>query len=293
MHVFSVQRWQYITCHLSQCTASLWSTASTSWPTIATHVSAKTKCIPYCLVLHMDAFDLYHFHFQLCSRALVVMWNACTGASETQCWHLWLNLCKRLPVFIILFCWTYNFVLIFVLKLSFSFVFCILTPILALCALFIFFTLNLFDNLFHPSICLSPLGIPKTRSPNSTILSLKRLLVSMSLPAAPMTLGILMMRRMRISSRSQHLHLCHQARRPHLPRKRYVTRNLMTEHWHSCPELKVSILTLSLSAAAAKSGWWCRHWGIPQSGSSTDRSSKPSRCSGGRYRVPVCQRQDC
>lgn len=168
-----------------------------------------------------------------------------------------------------------------------------LTPIPALCALFIFFILSLFDNLFHLSICLSPLGTPKTPSPSLTILSLRRLLVSMSLPAAPMTLGILMMRRMRISSGSQHLHLCHQARTPHLHRKRYVTRNLMTEHWHSCPDLKVSILTLSLSAAAAKSGWWCRHWGIPQSGSSTDRSSKSSRCSGGRNRVPVCQWQDC
>lgn len=172
---------------------------------------------------------------------------------------------------------------------------CILTPIPALCAFFIFFTLSLFDNLFHLSVSLSPLGIPKTQSPSSTILSLKRLLVSMSLPAAPMTLGILMMRRMRISSGSQHLHLCHQARTLHLLRKRYFTRNLMTEHWQSCPELKVSILMLSLSAAAAaaKSGWWCRHWDIPQSGSSTDRSSKPSRCSGGRHRVPVCQRQDC
>lgn len=61
----------------------------------------------------------------------------------------------------------------------------------------------------------------------------------MSLPAAPMTLGILMMRRMRISSGSQHLHLCHQARTLHLPRKRYFTRDLMPEHWHSCPEFLI------------------------------------------------------
>lgn len=72
---FPAQRWQRFTCHLLQCTASLWSTASTSRPTIETHVSAEPSWTAWRRITHVLSiffiyiwviFSLFLQHFVPC-----------------------------------------------------------------------------------------------------------------------------------------------------------------------------------------------------------------------------------
>lgn len=83
---FSAQRWRHFTCHLLQCTDSLWSTASTSWSTITTHVSAKPNYTSWCRVPHMDKFCLSPSNFQLFSTFLLFIWIASTNT--LLLWHI-------------------------------------------------------------------------------------------------------------------------------------------------------------------------------------------------------------
>lgn len=94
---FSAQRWQQFTCHLQQCTTSLWSTASTSRPTIATHVSAKPNWTAWRHVTHIFICAFYFclpfstlfcsalFHASSTWTCVDCMHQYCT--SVTQCWH--------------------------------------------------------------------------------------------------------------------------------------------------------------------------------------------------------------
>lgn len=291
----SAQRWQRFTCHLPQRTASLWSTASTTRPTIATHVSATPSWTAWCRVTPMDAFYLRHSHFQPCFAAhcsiLERVWIACTRTVPV--WYLF-KLFERLSVF---YC-----PLLLDLQFCYLFLFAISSPKVQLTSsaamresnkFFNLLSFFLFFCLFGVWIC-PPAGIPKTQSPSSTISSLKRPLVSTSSPAAPTMLGTSMTRRTRISSGAPpQLHPCHRActLRPH--RTRYlqdiifITEQLGALSWF---EMTGDIL---MCFHSAESGRWHRNWGVSQTGTSRDRSSKPPWCAGGGHRVRVRQRQGC
>lgn len=211
--------------------------------------------------------------FQVSSSCVDCMHQYCTSVS--QCWHfLFVPFCN-------------------IISLSSVYISYHLLPWMRPLSCFIFFLSRSFC-LFHLSICPTA-GIPKTQSPSSTISSLKKPLVSMSLPAAPTMLGTLMMRRTRTSLGSPPLHPCHQACTLHPHRPRYlqdiifITEQSWTLNWS---EINVNI-RLCFHSATAESGWWHRNWGIPQAGISPDRSSKPPGCAGGGHRVPACQRQGC
>lgn len=155
-----------------------------------------------------------------------------------QCWH------SHNPA-----CWICSFVLfLFLLVISSPKVRCILTTSAAMSETVKFFNFLPFFFLcclFGPWFCHLA-GIPKTQSPSSTISSLKRPLASMSSPAAPMMLGISMMRKTTISSGPPpQLHPCHQACTLHPQRTRwlqdiiFITEQLRALSWS---EMKGDIL---------------------------------------------------
>ena len=86
---FSTQRWQHLTYHLLQCTASVWSTASTSWPTIATHVSAKPNRTAWKRVTYMGG--VYWLH---CLSA--VFCSTCSMLQVLE--HVWIACACTVPV---------------------------------------------------------------------------------------------------------------------------------------------------------------------------------------------------
>lgn len=166
--------------------------------------------------------------FQVSSSCVDCMHQYCT--SVTQCWHLLLGLLRGCLCFISLFVGLAFFFVPFcnIISLSSVYISYHLLPWMRPLSCFIFFLSHSFC-VFHLSICPTA-GIPKTQSPSSTISSLKKPLVSMSLPAAPTMLGTLMMRRTRTSLGSPPLHPCHQACTLHPHRPRYL-QDLIFYHW--------------------------------------------------------------
>lgn len=123
----STLRWQYFKCHLLQCTARLWSTTSTSWPTVATHVSAQVNQSAWShpLVLHLICFiSIIWCMWFLCSWAFCALslWMCGDGTSAgvMQCWQwhwsFFLPYCFPATITacvvyfgdIVLFCWLWG-----------------------------------------------------------------------------------------------------------------------------------------------------------------------------------------
>lgn len=282
---FSTQRWQHLTCHLLQCAASVWSTASTSRPTIATHVSAKPNRTAWKHVTYMGAVYWLHSlcrvlqHIVPCFKYL----NMCgLHALVLSQWDWVLTYCTNflwvLVGFSVLFCF------LFLWSVSSPKVLCILATSAATSDTNEFSNCSAFCCLFLAFWSLNPFccSFPKDTKPKFNNHKSKK--ASSFHEFARST--------------NDAWDIDDEDEEDFLPSGLHSTSTqIQVSARHDFINEHVCALSWSLMKgdilmcfhlATAESAWWHRNWDVTQTGTSQDRSSK---LAGGGHRVRACQRQ--